>query len=409
MLCFFHMTKDIAVTVSCAECAYRYNFQGSDNKEQVPLDRIHVTTPSQYQRICQTINESGINDKEVCRLLSPSEIISHELMPKLVSFSDSIEDMVNLFPEKDTIRIAITNAVSNAIGDYLIGINAFNVFQKELKKQYPDKKFVFNLFQLNPQRMLPISRQWKHLYDQIGTMPINLKTFFSHDAYMDFGGLITFEGFDNQPMFDFFLDAFCMKNTNVPPEQKRLKYTTTQATDTINEILMKHIRKRSQGKEIVMVHPFATTAIRTMPHAYAIDLIEELKRRGYFTVSAMEIPTRSKNHMNLHNFSTEIDDFAGIIKAVDGIITVDTATSHIADCFSKPTLTIFTSIDPRYRVPYYPNCKGIMIEKPDGMFYGKHKFESGFEQKPEVQDHIKKIWSESKVDYVVDEFEKLMK
>lgn len=409
MLCFFHMTRDINVTVGqSGGFVYSHPFKGHPDRSQIPISSIYVTTPSDYKRICETIKHSGIDDKETCRILSIKEIIEHDQMPKQVSFRESVEEAFKDLAKKDKVTIAVMNAFSHAYGDHLIGMNAFNVFQEELSKKYPNTKFTFNLFQLNPHRMAPITKQWKHLYDNIGTLPMNLSLFYQHDAFMDFGGLLMVKSFDSQPMFDFFLEGFSMKGTSISEDRKRLKYTTMPATDFINSILSKHIRKRSDGRKVIMVHPLSTTPIRTMPNEYAIKTIKELHKQNYFTISAVTMPVKSKNHMNLHNFSTEFDDFAAIVKSSDGIITVDTITVHLSDCFDVPTIAMFTSIEPKYRVSYYPNVKGIMLEDPEGMAYGMHKYDQNSEQGKKIQSHAENLWQKKSPKEVVSELSKML-
>lgn len=408
MLCFFHMTEDVKVLIDQYNFTYSHEFKGVPNQKQIPIECIHVTTPSDYQKICQSVKASGKDDKQICRLLSVKEISEHELMPKRVSFCESLEEAFSPFEDKDTITVAVMNAVSNALGDYLIGINAFNVYQEKLKEKYPDKKFVFNFFQLNPYRLSPITKQWSSLYEKVGTMPVSLNLFYSHDAYMDFGGLLMVESFNTQPMYDFFLEGFSMKNENVPPERKRLKYTTMPSTDMLTGILNKHIRKRANGKPVILVHPLSTTPIRTMPEQYANRLVKELNKKGYFTISAVSIPSKSKSHMNLHNFSENFDDFAGIVKMSDGMVTVDTVTTHLADCFDVPTVALFTSIDPKYRVSYYPKVKGIMLEKEDGLLYGKHKYDPNTEEGKQAEKYAAELWDEKPPKEVTSELSKLL-
>ena len=107
--------------------------------------------------------------------------------------------------------------------------------------------------------------------------------------------------------------------------------------------------------------------------------------------------------MNLENFSPEFDDFAAITKASDGIITVDTVTAHLSDCFDVPTIVMFTTIEPKYRISYYPYAKGIMMEKKGGKIYGRHKFDFGTKEFDESQEYVDKLWKKTSVKEVVSE------
>lgn len=407
MLCFFHTIEDISIEIEQSGYKYRHQFVGVPDNSKVSIDKIYVTTPSDYQKICSTIKSNG-GDEQVFRLISPKEIVEHELFPKNVAFKGTLDEAFEPLKDKSEISIAIMNAMSNAFGDHLIGMKALSIYQKKLSEKYPDKKFIFNLFQLDPYRLAPITTQWKGLYSNVGTMPVSLSLLFNHDCYIDFGGLLLYPTFDLKPMIDFFLEGLSMEKEEVSPKDKRLTYKVEEKLKQGTQCLEKYIRKRAGDKKVVLVHPLSTTPIRTMSEKYAVELINELTKQGFFTISAIAISVENKNHMNVHNFSTNFSEFASIVEIVDGIVSVDTSTVHLSDCFNIPTIALYTSIDPKLRTCYYPHVKGVMLETSDGPLYGQHKIEVAGDNWKEVSEYASKIWYRKPTKELAEELKELL-
>lgn len=95
--------------------------------------------------------------------------------------------------------------------------------------------------------------------------------------------------------------------------------------------------------------------------------------------------------LDISRYSQSFDHFASIISRVDGIVTVDTVTYHLADAFDIPTVALFTTIDPNLRVRYYPCVVPIMLENTKGWLYGRHK-QSLNNEKEEVA-YVEEMWS----------------
>jgi len=403
MLCFFYLTEDVTVNILQKGIQYVHNFKGTMGSE-ISSSKIHITTPSDYNKICSSIKSSGKNP-DICKLINPEEIMSHEYYPENITFKEIIEDTPEFIKGKKQVKVAIMNGISNAFGDYIVGLNAFSLYQDKLKEKYPDVEFKFSLFQLNPHKFSNITMQWSHLCSCVSTMPINLSRFLSHDVYIDFGALLLYENFSNQPMFDFFLEAFSPSLKNVPLNQKRLKYTPSDESDSFVKILMKHIRSVANGKKIILLHPLASSPVRTMPKKHVLRLVSELTENNYFVISAVDIREESldsnDNYMDIHKFSAKFDELACIVKYVDGIVSVDTSVVHLSDCFNTPTVAFFTTINPKYRACYYPNVKSIMLEKEDGFLYGKLKLDPKDELADSTREYVSELWDKIKIEEIM--------
>ena len=402
MLCFFHSAIDYTVHLPHeGNFVYTHNFSGVEVSDSIPMDKILVTTPSDLKRLRDQCVLQGTKT-EVLKCLKPKSITDHDQYPKDVGFKSNLEEAYGQFEGKEKVSVAIMNAMSNAYGDHLIGCNALSVFRKRLKEKYPNTEFIFNLFQLNPLRHAPITKQWGDCFNTAGTMPVKLNLFFSHDAYIDLGGLILFEKFNTMPMTDFFLHALSIDPETVHDEDKRIKYELDPKSQYIMKILDEHIRKRANGRPVLFFHSKATTPIRSMPEKKAKRLVKGIiDKSDYFVISASGLKMKNSRHMDVSNFSHSFDDFAAIISNSDAVVTVDTSTVHLAECFQKPTVSYFTCVDPKYRTKYYPLNKSIMIEKEGGMIHGKHKFDPNSEKGKEAEKYSCKLWDRVTADKVI--------
>jgi ADP-heptose:LPS heptosyltransferase len=132
-----------------------------------------------------------------------------------------------------------------------------------------------------------------------------------------------------------------------------------------------------------------------------------LENSDYFVVSTDFLEFSHERFRNLNSHSRQsIDDFAAIIANVDAVISVDTLTYHLADAFDIPTVVLFTTIEPKYRILYYPFTEAIMLENQDGYLYGKHK---GTLNPEKIRDEIlymDKKWAAVNVSEVLQLLEK---
>lgn len=408
MLCFFHSLIDYTTHLQNeGNFVYSTHFPGVETTEAMPVEKIFVTTPSDLKRLTDQCKLQGTKT-EVLKCLNPTSIVEHENFPVDVGFKENLEKAYATFKDQKKVTVAVMNAMSNAFGDHLIGCNAFGVFKKKLKETYPDKEFVFNFFQLNPLRHAPITRQWKEEINTVGNMPARLDVFINHDAYIDLGGLILFQKFNDMAMTDFFLHALSVDLNTVTNEEKRLKFDLDPKSKHIMGILDEYIRKRADGRPVMLMHTKSTTPIRSMTDKKAKKLIKDIiSKSDYFVISTSDVKMKHDRYMNITKFSQTINDFAAIISNVDAIVTVDTSTVHLADCFSKPTLSYFTCVDPKYRTPYYPFNKSVMLEKEDGVVYGKHKFDPNSEEGKKAEAYVSKLWGEVTASQVIEDLDEV--
>jgi hypothetical protein len=132
-----------------------------------------------------------------------------------------------------------------------------------------------------------------------------------------------------------------------------------------------------------------------------------LDNSDYFVISADGLEYFHDRFIDLSFASVNIDTFASIIAQVDSVVTVDTSTYHLADAFDKPTVVLFTTIEPKLRVPYYPYTDSIMLENEGGMIYGEHHAPKEPEKLAKYIEYVDNKWEELDVSEILAKLRKM--
>jgi len=389
MICFFYFTHDLKV--SFKEQNLNQQFEGVKDKTNIPVSKIYFSTPTDFYNQVNSLKKQ-IGEKETNDLVFAvdSNMISGlSGFPKNIGFQ-TLKGLEQ-FKGQSEIKIAIVNAMSNSIGDHLIGMRAFDYWHKKVSEMFPETKITISFFQLNPHNLADITKQRSEKIDHLYMLPSSTSKLMENDAFIDLGTLLLKEGFNTEHMIDFFLKSLSIDHTTVPIEEKRMKYTISE--DPINQIkeMMKSIK--SEGRPILLFHHTSTTPIRSIDELNATRIVNEIiEKSEYFVVSTSDLNFQNNRFENIRHHSLSFDHFAAIISQADGMITVDTCTYHVADAFSIPTLVLFSSIDPDLRSKYYPYVTPIMVESKDGMLYGKHKAATDKDELKKELDYLSSLW-----------------
>lgn len=416
MIIFFYFEQTVKVVQNEFGFTYEHKFDAipteCKEKKQIPFEYVYFSTPSDFhthiEAIKKQMGEEAIN---VVRILDPPQVIERPEFPLHIGFYKNWDKMISNCKEKikgkKKMSIAMLNAMSNAMGDHLIGMRAFDYFQDKLRKDL-DMEIDFSFYQLNPYRVASITRQSSGQFQHIYMLPNRLSRFMEHDAFIDLGTLLLRDNFGCQPMIDFFFEALSIDSSTVPDERKRTKYklnpNVSANIDNVFNVA------RSRGRPILLFHRTSTSPIRQLEQPRARKIIREIiEKTDYQVVSADVLEYQNPRFMDLSKYSKTIDDFAAIISKVDAIVTVDTSTYHFADAFSIPTVVLFTTIEPEYRIKYYPFTEGIMLEEKDGKLYGHHKCSKEEDEMKKEIIYIDKKWDTLSVDTIIEKLEAMKK
>lgn len=394
MLIFFYFTQNTKIIHQEFEFSYEHNFEEVTNLNQISLSKIYFSTPSDFQIHLKHLRERYGEEFESLKLVyvvDPNQINTIPKFPKHIGFQENLEELLQDQKEKKHVKIALINAMSNAIGDHMVGMSAFDYWQERVRSILKDSEVHITLFQLNPLKMAAITRQHHPKFQEIYMLPNRTDKLLEHDLFIDFGSLILRENFSNQNMIDFYFEAFSIDPKSVPNERKRNLYTVKKESND----KIKHIFDviKFQNRPILLFHHKSSDSIRSMNNVRARQYVHDIiKNSNYFVVSACKLEYEDKRYMDISSYSKTLDDFASIISNCDGLITVDTSSYHLADAFNIPTVVLFTTINPDLRIKYYSNTKGFLLEEENGTYYGRHKSSKIPDQlKIEVKDIDKKF------------------
>jgi len=407
---FFFFEKTLRVMQNEFGFSYEHKFekipeQKPNADKQIPFETIYFSTPSDFHNHMENIKTQIGEEAGVVQIVDPPKVVEHPQFPVHIGFQN-LEEALAPFKGRKSFNLAILNAMSNAIGDHLIGMQAFDYFQEQVQALLPETEVDISFYQLNPYRVAPITRGWKGKWNHIYMLPNRLSRFMQHDAFIDLGTLLLRDNFGCQPMVDFFFEAISIDPKTVPDERKRIKFEPT--TESLLPIQRIFNTIKSSGRPVLMFHHTSTSPLRQMSIPRARDFVSKIiKNTDYFVISADSLEYQNSRFMDLSKYSQTTDDFASIISQADALISVDTATYHIADAFSIPTVVLFTSIEPEYRIKYYPFTEGIMLEKEGGMLYGKHKASKEEDKMQEEVEYTEKIWDTLKVEDVLESLERM--
>jgi len=410
MLKFFFFTEDIKVQYNEFGYTYEHLFEKTENAENVPFGSVYFSTVSDLTNHANNIKRQfGDKYDEAIRIIENEKVMSHNEFPVDIGFKDNLEVALKPFKgRKIPLKVAIINAMSNAIGDHLIGMRAFDYWTEKVEEHLGVPVEV-TFFQLNPMRMGPITAQRSQLKN-IFILPNKLPRLTFHDAYIDLSSLILRETFNHQPMVDFFMEAMSIPPESVPDERKRIKFSYDPAKVAQIDHIMKVVRSKHKNRPILLFHHKATSAVREMTGERARRIVKEiLDKTDYFIVSAEELEFQHERYLNVNRFSRQsLFNFAAIIDKVDAVITVDTSTYHFADAFSKPTVALFTTIEPDFRVRYYPLVESVMLETKDGENYGLHKSYVEPELIAKQVQYTDTLWKKLDIDDVIDRLNRMI-
>lgn len=407
MIIFFYFEKTIKVTQREFGHSYEHRFEKAQSNKDgkgVCYDQIYFSTPSDFRNHLDNIKKQAGNDAGQVKIVHPPKLVNQPEFPKHIGFQ-KLDDVLDEFKGRPTFSIAVLNAMSNALGDHLIGMQAFDYWQEQVRKMLPGTQVDISLYQLNPYRVGSITRQWHPKFSSVFMLPNRLSRLIQHDAFVDLGTLLLRKEFDTQPMIDFFYQTLSIDPATVPVERKRNQCQLKEETVAKIDKVFRNIR--ALGRPILLFHPTSTSPIRGMSPGRARKFIREIIRdTDYFVVSATNLDCPNKRFLNIARSSDSFDDFCTIISMVDAIVTVDTSTYHISDAFDIPTVALFTTINPKYRSAYYPHVEGLMLEEEDGKLYGRHKVSKKEKVAEEEIRYVDQKWENLKTSDILEALER---
>ncbi|MGB9674913.1 MAG: glycosyltransferase family 9 protein, partial [Nanopusillaceae archaeon] len=267
-------------------------------------------------------------------------------------------------------RILILNGFISGIGDNLVGMAALKVFDKIYRPKF--KSISYDIYNENYMRIKDTLQRYNYISNYLD-FPQDATNLNSYDAILDLDDIHAWYEFQTMPMVDCFLYVMGIDPSQVDPEDKRIVFDTNDNAKREIKLIFDGIRFKSK-KPIILFQYESSSKIRGIFNKeILIDIINKLiKRSGYNIVILNDLDYDHFRLLKMKKFSPNLDYFAEIINNVDGVICTDTSAYHLADSYSKPTIALFTSINPNLRVKYYPTVEPIYLPGSDNnRLFGK--------------------------------------
>lgn len=155
MLTFWYCTEDILTDPIGYNGSNptKFSFSSITDEERktgrISFNKTYFSTSNDFTNHKNNLIRSGKG--ECFQPIIAKDIERIPGFPEQLGFSkEAFKKTFEKYIEKGEISIAITNAMSNAIGDHMIGMTALRNFREELSKYIPNEKITINLFQLSP-------------------------------------------------------------------------------------------------------------------------------------------------------------------------------------------------------------------------------------------------------------------
>lgn len=369
------MSSIYACTGACIE-TFRMQIANSKKEAINPKFKIKLLTTLNRRKILNTEDfpkiisnfDSSTDEREY----TYTDPLNYKKIPTtpFIPLEKQIEDI-----DGDEISVFIINGMGTGLGDGMCGLAALNVFYKRLKQKY--KKVIIDL----GQPMVIGDKNHQSLYSQesivnsVSYLPIAVEKLIDYDLVLDNSAMIIRENFPNQAMTDFFLENLGIDPKTVPSKEKRIFIKKNERAERMLELPLKMLR-RDPKKKLILLHTSASTVMRSMPRDVIKKAIKHILDADpnyiVITIDPMTdikddvskyLAGKKHRHINLSFKTGAFDLYTYIISQMDGIVTVDTSSYHIANAYNVPTVVIFQTIDPKLRVRDYPLCTAIEITK----------------------------------------------
>ena len=266
---------------------------------------------------------------------------------------------------KKDISIAVIGGVGRSIGEAVCASTALRIMHSILIKRFRSVKIDIYLISSDNQFY---GRDKSILEDQPyinGVFPLatSVSKLCRYDFFIDNGSLQKKEFYMQLPYVDAYLYKFGIDYKKISPHEKHNQIELGSYRPSSD--LIKNIQEVKKRGKVLLFHPFAADASRSIPKDLVNDMARKLvgKAKEYIVVNLLELENSKQTGMiSLAKYSKSYKDFVYLISNMDRIITVDTATYHIADAFCIPTTVIFSDIDPLKRIKYYSQTKAVKIK-----------------------------------------------
>ncbi len=373
----------------------------------VSSKNIYVSTESHIEQLCglaKLTNNAGCI--ECSPESSKNQIMNHASFPLNLGYNKMVNTQLIALQTKiaplrikKELKIAVINGIGSGTGDAIVGLKALEYFHKILSESF--SQISVDLFQINSLKNKAIYEKNPNIHEII-QLPVPLPNLLNYDAYVDLSGFIAREEFNNQAFIDFYLEAFSIPKDYYLPQEKR----TINLNNLLDKSLQNHLdHTLPLDRKLILFHPIASTPIRSLPPEKSKRIILEiLNSTNFCIISTSKIEIQHERFIDLSKLSNTLGNFINIIHKMDGIISVDTCTYHIADSFNIPAVALFNTINPEFRTKYYPYTAAIWPKGQENLISGQHH-----NNNQDAVNYSQKLWEDVSSADILQELRRMLK
>ncbi|MBF6631343.1 MAG: hypothetical protein ITG01_09395 [Comamonas sp.] len=260
--------------------------------------------------------------------------------------------------DKQHFRIAFINGFGVNLGDCTMGVAAFRQVAKYLTQYLPSFSCDM-VYGSGVSAALADVVAGEKSIERVLLQAPTVCDLAQYDGYFDFSDLINMPQYDSLPTVDWYLWWCGLDPQTVSPVQKRNRgQIRWDAWNAVRGLL-----KDDKPGQKIFFNPKASVPLRTMPAQVAVKFARRLLELAPEITLVIDQPMdlKHKRLMDLSSHITTPEKFKALCAQVDGLITVNSFASHVADFCSTPAVHVCSTI-PANRYPYYPFSAPINLQ-----------------------------------------------
>lgn len=288
----------------------------------------------------------------------PRKKAAQEGRPPAPMHFRALDNQLKPFRGKESVKLAIINGFGVGVGDNLVGLTAFREVRERLATAGIREAHVELWVRPSGYDNAVAVSDMHGGIDQVEMLPVPVARFRQLDGYWDLGGLVDRPGATRLCTVDFFLELMGIDPSGVTREDKRNRLSLSipvvkDVGDATRELTSRYL----------ILHPLSRSVQRNMPAEVFRELAARLVRATDMDVaSVVPVPKMHDRHVDLSAISgRSFPHYCTVVKNASAVVSVDTSIYHVADCFSVPSVVIFSTVMPELRARYYPHVAGIPL------------------------------------------------
>lgn len=355
--------------------------------QQIPSNRLYLAPTvweiEHIRRHLPTMNATVLPLHRLPMTVLPPRLLSFGRRGDVVAQIDFFRSKRGRGKSDQPLRLALMNGFGTMLGDTLIGSSAFAKVAEYLKSAFGAVHITaFAAWNARPGVEQILARA-SGIDAVLGHAP-TVEAFCQFDAFWDFSALLYLPGYSDRPLYDFYLDCLGVDPGRLSDQTKKVRFVVNrvlraQATEQLAQ---------TAKRPFLLVHPTASTPLRSMPDAFLARLLRALIADGKWqpvVVQALSPDLANEFGAAVLDLSAwsnlSVEHFFALMGCMKAVVSVDTLTIHVATGLEKPGVALFSSIDPELRLRYAPKIRGVLIPGARNLpLWGDHKHDGRWDE-----------------------------